>query len=97
MGIALLVPLSFAMLQALTDCAEVKPVIRTVFDVAVELCEASGAARVRADKQGISVREWCSVAKNVQPFVDAVLSAQQRAELSLEQKSSCQPTDAGDE
>ena len=62
----------------LSSCAEFKPVAKTVNDVARDLC-----AIFYGKKQGISVEDaakaFCATEKQIAPFLDEVLSAEQRA------------------
>lgn len=63
---------------ALTSCNGVKPVIRTVNDIAKEAC-----ALFFAEKQGISVEEAargiCATREVLDPFIREILKAQQVA------------------
>ena len=56
-------------------CAEVKPVTRTVNDVARVACEtAFGAEQL---PQGVSLEDFCKQHENLQPFIRSILAAQQ--------------------
>jgi len=74
---------------ALASCAEARPIIKSVNDVARDLCSIFYGKR-----QGISVddaaRAFCATEKQIAPFLDEVLAAEQRAGLK-----SLQAKDAG--
>lgn len=59
-------------------CAEMKPIARTVNDVARDLC-----AIFYGKREGISIdeaaRTFCATEKQLGPWIDEVLSAEQRA------------------
>lgn len=73
-----------------TGCAEMKPVARTVNDVARDLC-----AIFYGKKQGITIdeaaRAFCATEKQIAPFLDEVLAAEQRAGM----KATAAAQDAG--
>lgn len=57
----------------LVACAAVKPVARTINDAASIACEvAFGEEEL---PQGMSLKEFCDIHENVQPFVDQILAA----------------------
>lgn len=55
-----------------------KDIARTIVDVGGELCELFGQEN-EAELEGLSPAEFCAIADNVKPFIDAALSAQQTA------------------
>ena len=57
-------------------CAEVKPVARTVNDVARQACEVAFGAQELP--QGISVKDLCDKQEDLQPFINSILAAQQQ-------------------
>lgn len=61
-------------------CAAFKPVARTVADLASVVCEGL-AAENQAQLQGLSPEDWCAIQRNLDPFIDAVLAARQKAGL----------------
>lgn len=70
-----------AILVGVTSCAAVRPVVRTVLDIATTLCE-SVAVRGQDRLHGLSVSEWCAIERNLEPFIDAVLAAEREAGLA---------------
>lgn len=72
--------LAFVVLSGVTGCAAVRPVVRTVLDIATSLCE-SVAVRSQDRLHGLSVSEWCAIERNLEPFIDAVLAAERKAGL----------------
>lgn len=65
-------------------CASVKPIARTVFDVAELLC-----ALHFSEKRSISVEEageaFCATREQLDPWLDEALAAKRRGALKLEQ------------
>jgi hypothetical protein len=59
--------------------ADVKPIARTVNDIARELCEATMGAE--AERQGISVADLCAIPYIVAPFLEAQREALAAAKL----------------
>jgi hypothetical protein len=72
--------LVFGFVVAQLGCAAIKPVARTVADLASMVCEGL-AAENRDQLQGLSPEDWCSIQRNLDPFLDAVLAAKQKAGL----------------
>lgn len=70
-----------------SSCSATKPIIRSVTELAVELCEMSAVSQAESERAGMSVRDWCAVAKNVKPFVDALLASNAKAELAISSHS----------
>lgn len=62
-------------------CAAIKPVLRTVEDIATSLCE-SVAAKHTDRLQALSPADWCAIHSHLEPFIDAVLSVQRAAGLA---------------
>ena len=64
--------------HACTGCAALKPVARTVVDIARCLCE-----KVMSENPGelanLSVEEYCAKEELLRPFVDEMLAAEKRA------------------
>lgn len=61
-------------------CAAIKPVVRTLADVASLACEELAAQNVDQLK-GLSAKDWCAIERNLEPFVDALLAAKQQSGL----------------
>lgn len=62
-------------------CAAIKPVVRTVEDIARNLCES--VAQKHTDQlRSLTPADWCAIERNIEPFIDAVLSVQRVAGLS---------------
>lgn len=88
--LVILVPL----LSAAT-CAEAKPVVRSVLDVARAYC----VLLVSEDKPGISAEEvqakFCETEAQLRPYVNALLSAKQGIKAGAEASDAAPPTDGG--
>jgi hypothetical protein len=69
----------FAMLGCLVGCAALKPIIRTIVDIATLLCENAASEQPISALQGQTPQQFCKVKANVQPFIDQVLSAKLNA------------------
>lgn len=65
-----------------SGCAAFKQVARTVNDVASVLCEVVAADYTSAQRDGLSPAEWCAIKKNLDPFLDYVLTAQQQMAMN---------------
>lgn len=72
--------LVFGFVMAQIGCAAWKPVARTVTDLASVVCEGL-AAENQEQLQGLSPADWCAIQRNLDPFIDAVLAAKQKAGL----------------
>ena len=74
LGIALIVSVAFS----LTSCAGIKPVIKTIDDLAQDAC-----GMFFADRMGISwedaARAYCNTREALAPFIDPLLEAQAKA------------------
>ena len=61
-------------------CAEAKPVVRTALDIARELC-----VQETAERNGVSVEEavetFCKTETQLDPWLEELLAAKQRASL----------------
>ena len=68
-------------LLLVTGCAMFKSVARTANDVARDACEVFGAKNPEA--LGMSVEDFCAIQRNVDPFLDAILSAQKLSAAKL--------------
>ena len=71
----------FAVMIALNvqGCAEVKPVIRSIEEIiARELCEKTMSERPEL-LGGTTAQEICAIASVLQPFIDEIFAAKQRA------------------
>lgn len=66
-----------ALVCVLAACAAVKPVLRTIDDVAQDLCMIFAAEN--EDALGISPGDFCEAKQHLQPFIDQVLAAKQTA------------------
>jgi hypothetical protein len=74
------------------SCAEVKPVVRTAVDIARDLC-----AMVAAQRQSISIEDavnaFCATETELEPWIDAVLAAQEqataKAQAAAKQQAAC--------
>ena len=68
---------------AVAGCADLKPVARTTHDVAKQLCEL-----FYSERNGISIEEagrvFCTTERDLRPWLDEVLKAQERASLARE-------------
>jgi hypothetical protein len=73
--------LGFALSAALFcgSCAALKPIIRTIVDIATLLCENAASEKPIAILQGKTPQQWCKIQTNLQPFIDEVLKARQAA------------------
>lgn len=67
----LIAPLVVAV--ALSGCATIKPIAKTVLDVAREACG------FYASQTGFSFEDACATEKQLRPFIDAILAAQAAA------------------
>jgi hypothetical protein len=66
----------------LMACAAVKGVVRTLNDIAKDLCALTASEQLERDGaalDGLSVAQWCDIKENLDPFIDEVLKAQKLA------------------
>lgn len=63
----------------LTACAAIKPVVRTMNDIAEDLCHTTFAAHPESMPAGISVEDLCHARDVIDPFLRQVLAAQREA------------------
>jgi len=56
-------------------CGAVKPVARTINDVATVLCELYATENPNVISDGLDPSQWCQVKRNIDPFIDEVLAA----------------------
>jgi hypothetical protein len=69
-------------LLAMVSCAAVKGVVRTINDVAKELCLLTASEQLERDGaalDGLTVEQWCDIKENLDPFIDEILKAQKMA------------------
>ena len=59
--------------------ATAKPILRGIHEIAVALCESAAADAPPAVLGGKTVKGFCEVEKNLQPFIDSVLMARRAA------------------
>lgn len=57
------------------SCAALKSTLRTIDDVATDLCMIVATEQDPKDLQGMSPSQWCAIHDNLKPFIDAALSA----------------------
>lgn len=68
---------------ALVICAHVactptqRATVKTAVDVATEACHFAFGARPDELPPGVTLKDFCEVEENLQPFVDSILSTQQ--------------------
>ncbi len=76
-----------AVLGGVVSCAGLKPVARSTHDIAKELCSV-----FYGEKNGISIEEagraFCETERQLRPWLDEVLKAQQRAGAAREAEGS---------
>lgn len=77
--IAISAVLSAIAFAGLTSCTAVKNVVRTIDDVASDLCLLTATEVPPEQLQGFNPKEWCQVKEHLQPFIDEALSAQRAA------------------
>lgn len=63
----------------LSSCAELKPIARTVVDIARTLCLLTAEEQDAAARDGLTPAQFCEAEEHLRPFVDEILSAQKRA------------------
>jgi hypothetical protein len=61
------------------QCAAFKNTVRTINDIASDLCMLVAVDQEAEDLDGLSPSAWCAIQENLAPFIDAALSAQQDA------------------
>lgn len=72
-------PLIVLAVLTTTGCASLKPVVKTVFDIATEACVAAFAKAKPAMSPTDIAKAFCTTAEDIQPFVDAELDASKAA------------------
>jgi hypothetical protein len=60
-------------------CASVKPVIKSVYDIATEACVATFAKQKPQMSSTDIAKAFCTTAEDLQPFIDSLLTAQKAA------------------
>ncbi len=68
---------TIALALCFSGCAAVKPIARTVNDIAHEACELFAAEQ--GDRLGMSPAEFCAVHENLKPWIDQLLEAKRLA------------------
>ena len=63
----------------LAACASIKKGARTARDIANEACAVF--AEARETELGMSAEKWCALHANLAPFIDFILSTEQKAGL----------------
>ena len=58
------------------SCAEAIPIIKTVLDIATDLC-ISAAAHHPEGTGKIPPEQWCQIPENIQPFIAAAEDAKE--------------------
>jgi hypothetical protein len=66
---------SIAIAFTLGGCAAFKKTARTLNDAARVFCEVFASDNKGQLPDGMSPREWCQIQKNLDPFIDTLLSA----------------------
>jgi hypothetical protein len=79
MGSVILV---YVFYTVLVGCATLKDIGRTANDAARILCELV-ATEQKENLDELTPQQWCSIQKNLDPFIREVLSAKQRTEDKL--------------
>jgi hypothetical protein len=68
-----------------TGCPIIKPIARTVIDLAREACS------MYAEQTGFSVEDACKTEEQLRPFIDAILAGQAAASKQREGTGACGP------
>jgi len=66
-----------------TGCGAIKPIIRTIVDIATLLCENAASEQPISALQGKTPQQFCKVKANVQPFIDQVKYAKMNASRKM--------------
>lgn len=69
-----------------------RPVVRTITDIAGDLCNVIAAEQLEIDKDalgGLSIEQWCAIEENAANILNIIFSAKQEAE----QKAGFKPVD----
>lgn len=66
----------------LSGCSIFKAAGRTINDAAMILCEIVVTDQID-QLSGMSPKEWCAIHRNLEPFIDEVLTARKRTEDKL--------------
>ena len=74
--------IAYLLIALIVGCAALKQVGRTANDAAKILCELT-ASEQPEELDKLTPEEWCSIHKNLSPFLDEILSAKQRSEDRL--------------
>lgn len=71
------------LLTALGGCAwwqqNKKQIVSTITDVAIDLCRIFASEQEAEALGGLSPKDFCEIAENLQPFIDAAAAAKQSA------------------
>ena len=93
--VAVLVGFAVACVGLASGCG-LKPIARTVKDIAFGLCELTGTEQAKdGEIDGMSVADWCNQAKVIKPFMDDVL-ASKMAGAARVPRAPTTATEAGD-
>lgn len=68
-----------AALLLLPACSSARPIVRSVNEAAEIYCELAPDAQMAAQFEGKSVRDWCEVVDNLQPFINLLGQASKEA------------------
>ena len=75
--------ISFVVVSMLVvGCAAFKATVRTIDQIAFNLCLSTASDYSDMKRDGMSVKDWCKVQANLHPFVQWVTSA--KADLAEE-------------
>jgi hypothetical protein len=88
---------ALALVYLFAGCAAAKPVLRTIDDAASILCETAFGVQEQAQKEGLSVHDWCAIHEHLRPFIQEALKARAAAaqQAGLAQPHAPPPGDAG--
>lgn len=65
--------------NALTGCAAFKSNIKTIDNIASDLCLFAASDQPEEQLNGLSPADFCAVKKHLQPFIDEALAAKMAA------------------
>ena len=82
-GTSMLIVIALAMglfaFNGLTGCAALKSNIKTIDDIASDLCMFAASEQPQEQLNGLSPADFCAVKKYLQPFIDEALAAKMAA------------------
>jgi hypothetical protein len=70
---------SLLVVSLVVGCAAIKPIIRTIVDVAEILCILTAEKQNQKALMDMTPQQWCAVETNLQPFIDQLFAAQKAA------------------